>query len=631
MCGINGIFNYSRRQLGDEIRLVSGMNDRIAHRGPDDAGVWRSPDGITTLGHRRLSIIDLTAAGQQPMSASHGPAVVFNGEIYNYRELKIRFSDYPFYSDSDTEVLLAAYQTVGEHFLDLLNGMFALAIWDPDRDALFLARDRVGKKPLYFTTQGGVFAFSSEIKALLTLPWVSANLDEEALYSFLTFNFVPAPATMFQGIQKLSPGRKMRVTAAGDVRIDEFWDVQIESDLGDLETIESRLTDEVDRAVGYRMVSDVPVGAFLSGGVDSSAAVAFMQRHVSYKIKTFSIGFEGEPAYDETLNARRVAKLLNTEHYETHVTKRDLVECLPRVVDIFDEPLADPTCIPIYFLSALARVHGLKVVVNGDGPDELLMGYNSWARYARLFPYYRALCRTPAFLRRGIANAALCRNDVSAASEVLFRAAQGQEFFWGGACSFKESTKRKFLKSSFLARVGNANCHHEFAALRQRYEAVFPGRLKSDVSWMCYVGLRFLIPNFYTHRADRLTMAHSIEARSPFLDFNFVNYAISLDACWKYRGGIPKFILKKSLEKTLPREVLYRKKQGFCVPLMAWAADMLADDIEMNLDTFCAETGIFVATAVREQLDGLRKGKTDFVNRLWTVYFLLKWYRRWFA
>lgn len=631
MCGINGILNFGGRQLGDELRLVSDMNDRIAHRGPDDSGVWRSPDRMTTLGHRRLSIIDLTSAGHQPMSTSHGPVVVFNGEIYNYQELKTRFTDYKFQSDSDTEVLLAAYERFGDGFLDQLNGMFALAIWDPELRTLFLARDRVGKKPLYYTTQGGIFAFSSEIKALLTLPWVSAALDEKALYSFLTFNFVPAPATMFQGIQKLPPGCKMRVSTSGDIRIDEFWEVEIESELGTQDDIENRLTDEIDRAVGYRMVSDVPVGAFLSGGVDSTATVAFMQRHVSYKIKTFSIGFEGEAAYDETLNARQAAKLLDTDHYEAQVTKQNLVDFLPRIVDIFDEPLADPTCIPIYFLSAMARDNGIKVVVNGDGPDELLLGYRSWARYARLFPYYRAFCRTPRFFRNGIANAALRANDLSSVTELLYRAAKDQELFWGGASSFKESTKRKFLTEGFLERVGDVNCHQEFVALRQRFDAVFPRRLKSDVNWMCYVGLRFLIPNFYTYRADRLTMAHSIEARSPFLDFNFVNYAFSLDARWKYQQGIPKFILKKSLEKSLPREVLHRKKQGFCVPLKEWASDILVDEIEANLDSFCNETGIFLAEAVRAHLNELRQGKTDFVNRLWTIYFLLMWYRRWMA
>src|SRR5690606_18244337 len=331
-------------------------NAALAHRGPDDEGAWHDPHRGVHLGHRRLSILDLSEAGHQPMRTPRGTTIVFNGEIYNFEELKASLlPGERFASHTDTEVLLRLYERFGDDVLRHLNGMFAFALWDPGRGRLLLARDRVGIKPLYYTRQGGVFAFASEVRALLTLPWVRAALDEEALYHFLTYSKVMPPRTMFRDIYKLRPGHKMVVevggAARGEAHCESYWEVAYENlDGVSEEALEDRLFEALRRSVGYRMISDVPVGAFLSGGVDSSAVVALMAERTRHPVSTYSIGFEGAPGFDESAEARRVAERFGTRHHARVVTPQDIRDFVPRVADVYDEPLADATSIPLYFL-----------------------------------------------------------------------------------------------------------------------------------------------------------------------------------------------------------------------------------------------------------------------------------------
>src|SRR3989344_2201578 len=631
MCGINGIFNYSDRVIADGASLVGRMNDAIAHRGPDDAGLWCDTRARVHLGHRRLSILDLSSSGHQPMVSPRGSVIVFNGEIYNYVALRDSLADLRFVSQSDTEALLAAYDRYGASSLDHLNGMFAFAIWDEKRQELFLARDRIGKKPLYYTEIGGGFAFSSQIKALLTLPWVRAELDEVALYHFLTFNCLMPPQTMFRGIHKLPPGHAMSVGNDGVKSIKPYWEVTYSNynDLGPTE-MEERLMHELERSVQLRMVSDVPVGAFLSGGVDSSTIVALMSKLSPDRVKTYSIGFENTPNYDERIFADSVAKRYNTQHFERIVKPNDLLEFLPRIAEIFDEPLADATSIPIYFISQLARENKTIVVLTGDGADELFCGYRRWARYAKLYPFYRLVMRLPRPVKAALYSMIRRVAEGSSLHEIVARAHADQEFFWGGAGGFREATKRDFLSAAYAQRMVAEDSYQKVLEYRSLFDRIpRNGRDNPDVDWMCFMGLKHIVPDYYLFRADRLGMANSIEIRSPFLDYHLVNFALSLPGRSKIHKGEPKYILKKTAERLLPKELLYRRKQGFCVPLYEWTGDVILDYVESHVAAFCRDTGLFDEARMRDQIKQAKGGSRHFTFALWNFYFLMTWFRKW--
>lgn len=632
MCGINGIFNYSSQQIGNGDELVQTMNKCVAHRGPDDKGIWSNPAKGIYLGHQRLSIIDLSPAGHQPMLNEKGNAIIFNGEIYNYKELKPLLNDYEFHSGSDTEIMLELYSRKGHDSLKHFNGMFAFAFWDDAKEQLLIARDRVGKKPLYYTTINGVFAFASEIKSLLSLPWIKAEPDDEALYHFLTFNQAIAPKTVFKNIYKLEPGHLLTVCKQGIIQHEQYWDVEYDATIHNtsFKNLEEQVYQQLEKSVNYRMVADVPVGAFLSGGVDSSAIVAMMSKMSSSPIKTYSIGFEGQPDYDELLYARKISSQFKTEHFEKVVKPNDLIEFLPHIANIFDEPLADSTCIPIYFISQIARQQGTIVVQSGDGSDEIFGGYRAWLRYKKLYPYYHLYNSLPAFIKKTVASIAANSDDGSPKAEMLNRAALNQEFFWGGAKAFRESTKRNFLQPSWNKKLQGINSYDVIKSVRKKFEqhkSKHPWL--NDIDWMCYLGFRQQIPNRYLHRMDRLGMAHSIEIRCPFLDYNLVNFALSVPSEYKLKNGEPKYILKKSLEKILDKETLYRKKMGFCVPLREWAGDVMLNYVEQNLKSFCANTGVFTEEGLRKHVREIKSGNQNYTNNLWTIYFLIAWWEKW--
>ncbi|MGH7450809.1 MAG: asparagine synthase (glutamine-hydrolyzing), partial [bacterium] len=482
----------------------------------------------------------------------------------------------------------------------------------------------------YYTTLHGIFAFSSEIKALLALPWVKAELDEEALYHFLTFNYVLPPQTMFKSIHKFHPGYKMVVGGNGIKIYEPYWEVSY-SDYGAASVAElsDLVMKELERSVQYRMVSDVPVGVFLSGGVDSSSIAALMSKNASAPIKSYSIGFQNAPDYDELAYARKIAEQFGTEHFEKVVTPQEIVDFLPRIVEIYDEPLADATSIPIYFISQLARENGTIVVLTGDGGDELFCGYSNWMRYVQLYPFYQLFSQLPRPAKSAIAGLYGAVDKSSPQYEILSRAAKGHEFFWGVG-GFKESTKHLFLTSAFKQKLSKIDSHDQIVYYRQLFQSIPQnGRVRSDVDWLCFMGLKASVPNLYLYRADRLGMAHSIELRAPYLDYEFVNLALSIPAKWKTHKREPKYILKKSLERLLPAEILYRKKMGFCVPLSEWAADIMIDYIDTNLNGFCRDTGIFNENGLRQQLDQAKSGNPHYTFTLWNIYFLISWFKKW--
>ena len=393
----------------------------------------------------------------------------------------------------------------------------------------------------------------------------------------------------------------------------------------------TQLLEELKASVKRRLLSDVEVGAFLSGGVDSSAIVALMRAFHEGPIKTYSIGFKDAPTYDELSSARYVANLFKTDHYETVLGPEDIREFLPKVVDIFDEPLADATSIPIYFLSKQASEHGAKVILTGDGADELFCGYRAWARYARLYPYYRMYNHVPPPIKKLVAGVYGSINQTAPGYEILQRAAHGQEFFWGGARGFKESTKRRFLSPPYRRKVQAMSSYAPMQSFKKEFDALYKsGRRKTDIDWMCFLGVKNIIPNFYMYRADRLGMSQSIELRVPFLDHNLVNYALSIPGHCKVSDKEPKYILKSALEKVLPRDVLYRKKKGFCVPLREWAGDIMLGYLDQNLASFCRSNGLFSEPALKAQLELAKKGNTNVTATLWNMYFLMTWMKRWF-
>jgi asparagine synthase (glutamine-hydrolysing) len=629
MCGINGIYNFSNSNIPNVSSLVDKMNNSISHRGPDDNGIWKNDGAGIYFGHRRLSIIDLTSAGHQPMISDNGNVIVFNGEIYNYKEIKKSISDTKFKSNSDTEVLLYLYEKHGSDCLKFLNGMFAFAIWDNSKSELFIAKDRVGKKPLYYSLQNGNFTFSSEIKALLKLPWIKPELDEKAFYHFLTFNMLPPPLTMFKNINKVGPGHFILINKNGIVQNKQYWEVGYENFTSESSNeLEEKIFEELKKSVSYRMVADVPVGAFLSGGVDSSAVVALMSKMSSQPVKTYSIGFENQPDYDELIYAQNVSKLFDTEHYEKIVSPDDMKNFLPKIVDIFDEPLADSTCIPIYFISQLAKEKNTIVVLTGDGSDELFAGYRSYKKYLNYYPLFHFYSNVPSAIKKLISKCYNVFDEISPAGEMFHRAAHGQEFFWGGARSFKELIKKDFLKQKFLERSEKYNSHDVILEYKKMFNNI-PNHGKDDIDWMCYLGFKFTDTNRYLYRSDRIGMANSIELRSPFMDYEFVNFALSIPAKFKMRGGEPKYILKKALEKILPHEVLYRKKMGFCVPLREWGNEIMIDYVETNLKTFCSNTNLFSDNGLKNLLNSIKKGNQNGINDLFTVYFLMAWFKRW--
>jgi asparagine synthase (glutamine-hydrolysing) len=631
MCGINGFMMLGNNLPVEASEHLVKMNQRIQHRGPDDQGTYINTDKGLALGHLRLSIIDLSDAGHQPMFDERGNCIVFNGEIYNYQTIKKDISDYTFKSDSDTEVLLHLYQKEGHTALHKLNGMFAFAYFDNKNNVLKLARDRAGKKPLYYSTMGGVFSFSSEIKALLELPWIKKELDEEALYHFLTFNHIDSPSTFFKGIKKLGAGEYMTVSANGIVEKSSFYDINYQNLTHTSEqTIEHTLFEKLNKSVDLRMVSDVPVGAFLSGGVDSSAVVAMMRARTEGTIKTFSVGFEGQPDYDERIYAQKISKQFNTDHYEKIVGKEDIENFLPSIVSIFDEPMADATCIPVYFISELARKHNTIVVQTGDGADELLAGYNSWQKYEQIYPYYNLLNNIPKSLLKLASNSIGYDDNKTGIKEIIYRAANGQELFWGGAKAFKESTKKQILSAEFLSHNGSLDSYSVIKKHLTAFEKIRDQHIwLSDKDWMCYLGYKYLIPAKYLYRMDRIGMAHSIEIRNPFLDYEFVDYALSIPYSLKSKNKIPKYILKKSLEGTLPNDILYRKKMGFCVPLREWSQDIIIRNIENDLSSFCKNAGFFSESGLRTQINAMKNGKKDYTNNLWTIYFIMQWFKKW--
>jgi asparagine synthase (glutamine-hydrolysing) len=631
MCGICGVLNLAPAAppvVEDDVRAMAGT---LVHRGPDADGFFFSPGHEVGFGFRRLSIVDL-ATGDQPMSNEDGSIrLVFNGEIYNHADWRpiLEARGHTYRSHCDAEAVIHLYEEYGPDCVDHLRGMFAFAIWDARRRRLLLARDRLGVKPLYYAERDRRLLFGSEIKALLAHPAVAPRLDDEALSAYLTFAAVPAPNTLFEGIRKLPPGHRLVVDVdAGARRLERYWEPSPDPELVGrrlaTEEYVDRLEALVRRSIGLRMMSDVPYGAFLSGGLDSSLNVALMVEVADRPVSTFSVAIEGDARADELAEARRVAERYGTRHHEVVIGEQAFLDYFPRLVWHQDEPLADPVCVPLHYVSEEVRRSGTKVVQVGEGSDELFSGYRGYAFFAdfhrRLWRPYRAL---PGPLRRAVAQVAAPTLTLDRA-DVLERAGRdGAELYWGGAIAFFDSHKRRLLGDDPIGA----------RTVRGLYAQVDRARPRaSQLDRMIGIELRQRLPELLLMRVDKVTMGSSIEARVPYLDHKLVEFALAIPADLKYRDGVTKWILKRVAERVgLERRVIARPKQGFCGSASNMLTPRLLDRAEAAIVESPLARERFDLGYVRRMVAEQRAGRADHTFRLWNLWNLAEWHQCWFG
>jgi asparagine synthase (glutamine-hydrolysing) len=608
MCGINGVLSFSNSTFRVSEEYLTRMRDVMSHRGPDGAGNYISPDRRLGLGHRRLAIIDLSEKALQPMTNEDGSLwVIFNGEIYNHADIRAeleRLGGHVWKTDhSDTEVILHAFEQWGIDCIQKFRGMFAIALWDAKQRQLWLIRDRIGVKPLYYSIHHGRITFASEIKALLEDDEQKRDLNEEALYYYLSFNATPAPHTLFSGIRKLAPGTWLRVSADGQVRESRYWDVWDHTQPltnASEEEIAERLLSELRTAVKLRKISDVPVGVFLSGGIDSSTNAALFSEGERRPVQTFSIGYDKEyESYPSELPyARKIARAVGADHHELLLRESDLLDSLSLIIHHQDEPLADPVCMPVYYVSKLARDNGVIVCQVGEGSDELFWGYKYWRdslrlqRYANLFPLpkpLRSLGLAVLGVSEGTAGGSSYRYQFCC--EALRRAFSNRPVFWGGAEVFSDSQKQRFLSPRLRKKFADFSSWEALRPIYQRFRD--KAWEKSPLNWMTYLDLNLRLPELLLMRVDKMSMAVSLEARVPFLDHKFVELAMSIPQAVKTKNGVLKYILKKTVRGVIPDELIDRKKQGFGVPVYEWYHTKFGEYLGEQMKDFCQSTDIF--------------------------------------
>ncbi|MGH9365996.1 MAG: asparagine synthase (glutamine-hydrolyzing) [Thermoanaerobaculia bacterium] len=662
MCGIVGWLASGGADVVAETLVA--MREAIVHRGPDGEGLWVSPDRRVGLGFRRLSIVDLSASAGQPMTNEDDSVrIVFNGEIYNHlalrRELERR--GHRFRTDhADTETIVHGYEVWGEDVVLHLEGMFAFAIWDQRQRRLFLARDRVGIKPLYFTWSPAGFLFGSEIKALLRNSSVAAELEPVAAYHYLSFLTTPAPLTMFKGIYKMPAGWRASLGLDGSFAADRYWDALPGSgeDLAEMRTLTGRALQDfavrrtrelLDAAVEKRMMSDVPFGVLLSGGIDSSTNVALMRRHLDLPVRTFTVGFSDHEHLNELVYARRVAREFGTDHHEVLVDEKAMREYLPSLIYSQDEPIADWVCIPLYFVSKLVRDSGTVVVQVGEGSDEQFCGYRSYMGYLDMVRrYWRPFSRLPRLARRSAAHVAHWLTGLDdrhdSYLDVVVRAGRGREPFWSGANVFSESRKGRLIDKGALEPLRAAeplratgmlpDAYGEpdsFVVVRSFFERIDEKAPGSDVlTRMIYSELKLRLPELLLMRVDKIGMSASIEPRVPFLDHKLVEFTMNLPMEVKVGDGEPKSLLKRAVRGLIPDDIIDRPKMGFGAPMVEW----LRGDFGRAAEAQIRETRFFDSfPARRETVLGMlrrhREGRADFALYVWTLFNAVAWFDSW--
>jgi asparagine synthase (glutamine-hydrolysing) len=640
MCGICGVWEYGALRGNVEPALVERMRDVMTHRGPDDAGELIFDEGRGGFGFRRLSIIDLSAAGHQPMRGCTDRVwLVFNGEIYNHAELRegLEQRGHVYASRTDSETILHLYEERGLDFVHDIEGDYAIALWDADREQLVLARDRAGVKPLYFYQQDGRFIFASEIKAILEHPTVTPEVNEEALYHYLTFVTTPAPQTLFRGVQKLPAGHMLVVNRVGTACIKQYWDALPPASpiVRTVEEHQKNILELLRTSIKKRMMADVPFGVFLSGGVDSSANVALMSELMTQPVRTFTVGFHDTEELNELESARAISKRFGTNHQEVMIGRGEMLKFLPELIFHQDEPIADPVCVPLYYVSKLARDTGTIVVQVGEGSDEIFGGYDWFRTYLQIQErFWRHAERFPVSLRRAgsVLAEPLVRKVLKKrmARELVRRLGANESLFWGGAVVFDETMKPAVLSPEMRARYNGLSTYN---VVREYQETIAAARPDSDyAARMTYLELKLRLPELLLMRVDKITMATSVEARVPFLDHHLIEYAMGLPRNLKVKGTTGKHILKRALEAVLPADVLYKPKRGFGAPTREWFRGPGGDDLVKQLmNSAIRQRGFFDYSFIQRMADEHARETRDWSANLWCLLNLSLWYDHWIA
>jgi asparagine synthase (glutamine-hydrolysing) len=634
MCGIAGVLAFTDEFPRDEA-LVRRMADAISYRGPDDSGaIALSPERVA-LGHRRLSIIDLSPAGHQPMANEDETVwITYNGEVYNHGALRqeLEANGHRYRSHTDTESILHLYEEDGPACVERLDGMFAFGIWDAGRRRLVLARDRLGVKPLYYARRADGFVFGSEAKAILEHPAVPRDLDEEALSDYLTFGFVPAPRTMFRGVSKLGPGERLVVGADGTMTLERWWNPMPSAAVrkrvahSGSEEMVAEVRRLLRESVGKRMMSDVPFGVFLSGGLDSSTNVALMAELSDSPVRTYSTAPRGHRRYDELPFARIVADRFATEHHEVIVDEASMREFLPELMFHHDEPLSDWTAIPQHFVTRLARETGTIVVQVGEGADELFHGYQGYVDHRRIVvPFQRWLPRPVQRAVGAVAVRATTRLGRGVRhGEALYDAGHSRIPYWGGALCFRGPLKSRLVPGA------------RRDALRT-VEDIWDESRDSDTpadlfQSMTYLELRQRLPELLLQRLDRIAMASSVEGREPFLDHELVEFGMALPPDMKYRSGQGKYALRAAMRGTLPQEIIDRPKQGFGSPMEEWLRGDFGRHARQTVnDSALRERDLLDYKVVDDLFAAHARRHGDWSKHLWNLYCVSRWYDRWIA
>ncbi len=636
MCGIVGLVSF-RYNTNPEIisqDILERMSSVLFHRGPDSNGIWISDDYRCGLGFRRLSIIDLTPAANQPMLSANGDvAIVFNGEIYNFQEIRAELENYgyKFKSRSDTEVILNGYLHWGTSVLNKLSGMFSFAIWDNRKKILFGARDRLGKKPFYYTFTDGLFAFASEIKSLLLHPKISPRPNFSLLPIYLNFGTSCNNETLFEGIKKLPPAHYFILDDKGEIKTERYWNpfaLVGEFDNITIDEASQQIINMLRQAIKDRMISDVPFGVFLSGGIDSSLNVALMAELMNRPVDTFTVGFKELEKYNELEYANKIVQIFGTNHHEILIDERDAFEVLEKIVWHEDEPNADPVCIPLFFLSKLTRESGTIVIQVGEGSDEQFVGYpwllRDYKFYNSFWKYYSFIPNHIKRLIYFLSSPLFAKTNNFLPLEILRRASYNQEFYWSGTPIIPPAEAETLLINK---KKINLNQPWEYIQ-RLRQEVSKLMKNIDFLRWVLFVEINQRLPELLLMRVDKIGMANSIEARVPFLDYRLVEFTMALPEKIKLPTlNETKFLLKKAVEGILPNEIIYRKKQGFWAPpLNEWLREAWFEYASSKINNSNLFNAFFNLDYVNKILRMHRDGK---INKGFQIYTLLKlaiWY-----
>lgn len=628
MCGISGIYHFGNSKTVRETDVIK-MRDTLVHRGPDDSGVYVSPDRKVGLATRRLKIIDLSPRGHMPMTNVKGGSwITFNGEIYNFKELRreLEAKGRSFRSRSDTEVILNMYEEYGVDCVKRLNGMFAFVIWDERKKLLFAARDHMGIKPFFYTVADGTFYFGSEIKAILAHPDFKKELNKIGLSHYLTFGSTPAPHTLFKGVQKLPAAHYITINGNGFDEPREYWNpvtaTTSKNEASYIEEVRSLLRD----SIRSQMVSDVPFGCFLSGGIDSSTNATMMSEALGKPVETFSVGYKDFEDKNEFEYSREIAKKLGAKTHEILLDESHLNGFLKEYAYYADDPVSDQVCFPLFWLSKLTRDSGVIVIQIGEGSDELFAGYDAYLQW-------RTLQRLPKLIARGLLNAVrmVQPSKSNMANAYLYRSRNGQKPFWGLAIAFDDAAKQEVLTDEF----GNRIAESSYPIIENHYKEIEKLDEGVDIlKQMTYIELKHRLPEFLLARADKMTMAHSVEGRVPFLDKRLVELAFNMPSDIKIKGDKPKYILKRAVEGIIPDKIIRRKKRGFSNPIGEWLKpeNKISKGLtDVIFNSKLRERNVLNYENVKKIIHAHQHGDADQNFRIWTLITLSLWYDRWFS